>query len=101
MVKERGNKRRRLEGGRDLQIHSRSDNLEQATVDTLQLSELENNLNSFEEMKRKQACILLADLYQFNASNGGSLDALASKKILMKLGMRLMDNSLEVRAAAS
>lgn len=103
MGKDRGNKRRRLEGGRDLQIHTRAADYsaDHVPVDTLQLSELENNLNSFEEVKRKQACILLADLYQFNASNGGSLDALASKKVLMKLGMRLMDNSPEVKSAAS
>lgn len=102
MPKDRETKRRRLEGGRALEIHTRPDSsAEHVPVDTLQLSELENNLNSFEEVKRKQACILLADLYQFNASNGGSLDALASKKILMKLGMRLMDNSPDVKSAAS
>lgn len=69
--------------------------------ETLSLSELEANLGALEEVKRKQACALLADLYHFNIHNHGSLDALASKKVLMKLGMRLIDHSLDVKVSAS
>lgn len=62
---------------------------------------LEADLASLEEGKRQKACMLLADLYNFNISNKFSLDTLTSANILSKLSMRLVDTSDKVRVQAS
>ncbi len=64
--------------------------------DRFALSELENNLGSLEENKRANACALLSDLYQFNSHNAQSMESLASKKVLSKLAMRLVEQSMVV-----
>src|SRR4051812_13822202 len=64
--------------------------------DRFALSELENTLGSFEENQRVNACALLSDLYQFNSHNSQSMERLASKKLLSKLAMRLVDHSMLV-----
>lgn len=69
--------------------------------DRFALSELEANLGSLEENQRSNACALLSDLYQFNSHNATSMESLASKKLLSKLAMRLIDHSSYVRVAAT
>eukprot|EP00981_Chlorochromonas_danica_P002785 scaffold539_cov187-Ochromonas_danica.AAC.6 len=78
--------------------HSSATNM---VIDNLALNELESNLGSLDHLQRQAACRLLSDLYQFNITQHGSLEALASKKILMKLGMRLIDHCIPVQLAAS
>ena len=68
---------------------------------TTSVTALEADLASLEEGKRQKACMLLADLYQFNISNKFSLDTLTSANILSKLSMRLVDTSDKVRVQAS
>ena len=65
------------------------------------ITALEADLASLEEGKRQKACMLLADLYNFNISNKFSLDTLTSANILSKLSMRLVDTSDKVRVQAS
>lgn len=69
--------------------------------DRFKLSELEADLGSLEENKRRNACALLSDLYLFNSQNRGSMEAIASNKLLSKLAMRLVDHSILVRVAAT
>jgi hypothetical protein len=69
--------------------------------DRFKLTELEADLGSLDESKRRNACALLSDLYLFNSQNRGSMEAIASNKVLSKLAMRLVDHSILVRIAAT
>ena len=57
-------------------------------------NELEANLSSLEESKRRSACILLSEI--FSSGNEKSMNVLSNVRFLSKLSMRLLDTSSQV-----
>mmetsp|Transcript_21132 Transcript_21132/g.29328 ORF Transcript_21132/g.29328 Transcript_21132/m.29328 type:complete len:796 (-) Transcript_21132:111-2498(-) len=61
-------------------------------------NELETNLSSLEESKRRSACILLSEI--FSSGIEKSTSVLSTARFLSKLSMRLLDTSVQVRLHA-